>query len=80
MELRKLKRIGIIILLLLLLLFVFSNLQPIEIQLLFWRPTMPLALLIFLTALLGFVIGMFVALNVGNGNKTAPTSTPVDPS
>lgn len=69
---KKLKRIGIIILLLSLLLFVFSNLQEIEISILIWEPKMPLALLIFLTALIGFVIGVFVALNVGKDKKTDP--------
>lgn len=78
MELRKLKRIGIIILVLSLLLFVFSNLGDTEIQLLLWNPTMPLALLIFLCALIGFVIGMLVALSMGKDKKprTSPTPKP----
>ena len=76
MELRKLKRIGIIILVLTLLLFVFSNLGETEIQLLLWNPTMPLALLIFLCALIGFAIGMLVAVNMGKSKKSRPTSLP----
>ncbi len=78
MELKKLKRIGIIILVLSLLLFTFSNLREVEIQLFFWQVPMPLALLIFLTALIGFVIGVFVALNIGKDKtpKVDPTLPP----
>ena len=81
MELKKLKRIGIIILVLFLLLFVFANLEKAQIS--FFpglEVDMPLALVIFLSALVGFVIGVFVALNVGREKKSNPVPQPPKPA
>ncbi len=85
MELKKLKRTGIIILVLLLLLFIFTNIRPVEITLFFWHFDMPLALLILLTVLTGFVLGIVAALSLSwkkdksdkpdsNGEQSGPAN------
>ena len=69
MELKKLKRIGIIILVLALLLFIFTNRANVPVYLFFITVDMPLILLMVFTALVGFALGIYTALNVGKEKK-----------
>jgi uncharacterized integral membrane protein len=78
MAMKKLKRISVLVLALSLLVFVFLNLEDTSIELFFWQPTIPMALLIFVVALIGFLIGIFAALKIGKGQQptTDKTQTP----
>jgi putative membrane protein len=58
---KKAKTVIIIILTLLVLIIVLQNTQPVETRLLFLTITMPKALLIIFTLLVGFAIGVIVA-------------------
>ena len=71
----KLKRISVLVLALSLLAFVFLNLEDTSIELFFWQPTIPMALLIFVVALIGFLIGIFAALNIGKSKQPATDKT-----
>ena len=71
----KFKRISVLVLALSLLAFVFLNLEDTSIELFFWQPTIPMALLIFVVALIGFLIGIFVALNIGKSKQPATDKT-----
>ena len=71
----KFKRISVLVLALSLLAFVFLNLEDTSIELFFWQPTIPMALLIFVVALIGFLIGIFVALNIGKSKQPAADKT-----
>ena len=59
---RNLKLIVIGILSLLALILILQNTSEVQTRLLFMSMTMPLAFLLFLTALLGFLIGILVSL------------------
>ena len=59
---RNLKLIGIAVLSLLALLIILQNTEQIQTKLLFMSIQMPLAFLLFLTALLGFLVGILVSL------------------
>ncbi len=74
----KFKRISVLVLALSLLVFVFLNLEDTSIELFFWQPTIPMALLIFVVALIGFLMGIFAALNIGKNPQpvTDKTQTP----
>lgn len=75
MAMTKFKRISVLVLALSLLAFVFLNLEDTSIELFFWQPTIPMALLIFVVALIGFLIGIFVALNIGKSKQPATDKT-----
>ena len=76
MELRKLKRIGIIIVILSLALLIFQNLQEAPISFFFLHFDIPVALLILITLLGGFALGMFAAINSGKAKKSEEATTP----
>lgn len=71
----KLKRISVLVLALSLLAFVFLNLEDTSIELFFWQPTIPMALLIFVVALIGFLIGIFAAWKIGKNPQPATDKT-----
>jgi len=58
---KKVKTVIIIVLILLILIVVLQNTQAVETKLLFLTITMPKALLIIFTLLVGFAIGVIVA-------------------
>lgn len=59
---RNLKLIGIAVLSLLALLIILQNTEQVQTKILFMSIQMPLAFLLFLTALLGFLVGILVSL------------------
>ena len=59
---RKFKQISVIILAMIIIIVAFQNYQPTETQILFWKPSMPRTLLLFIALLAGFIIGAFVTL------------------
>lgn len=78
MELRKLKRLGILIALLCLLLFVLSNMHDAQVMLIIWRKELPLSLALLFAALIGFVVGVFVTWKIEH--KPKHSAEPPDPS
>ena len=60
----KIKLLVVLVLALLCVIVVFQNTEKMETQVLWVTVTMPRALLLFVTALIGFVIGVFVSLMV----------------
>ena len=65
----KIKILAIVFVLLLVLITVLQNTQSVETKVLFMTITMPRAFLIFLTFLLGFVLGSVSALIFSQKNK-----------
>lgn len=62
---RRIKLVFIAILLLLIAIIILQNTESVETQLLFYTLTMPRALLLLCTALLGFIVGLFSAVRIG---------------
>jgi uncharacterized integral membrane protein len=60
----KLKVVVVLILLIVVSILVFQNTDSVETKLLFTTVTMPRALLLFTTAILGFVAGILVAVSL----------------
>jgi uncharacterized integral membrane protein len=77
---RNLKLITIGILSLLALVIILQNTDEVQTRLLFMSITMPLAFLLFLTALLGFLIGILVSIRTmrkkGHAAETPAKSEP----
>ena len=73
MEVKKLKRIGILIAVLALLLFIFTNTESTEISVFLWHPEVPLILVMMVPLLIGLALGVYIARNVGK-DKNAPSS------
>ena len=65
MEVKKLKRIGVIILVLALLLFIFTNTESAPITVIYRDFEVPLILVMLMPLLFGFALGMYVARNIG---------------
>lgn len=61
MSLRNLKLIAIGIVSILVLVIIFRNLESVQTDLLFFTIELPRAVLLFLTTLIGFIIGLFTA-------------------
>lgn len=62
---RRIKLVFIAILLILIAIIILQNTESVETQLLFYTLTMPRALLLLCTALLGFIVGLFSAVRIG---------------
>jgi uncharacterized integral membrane protein len=62
---RRIKLVFIAILLILIAIIILQNTESVETQLLFYTLTMPRALLLLCTALLGFIVGLFSAVQIG---------------
>ena len=80
MELRKLKRIGIIIVVLSLALLIFQNLHDAPISFFFLNFDIPVSLLILITLLAGFALGMIAAINMGKEKKSEEATTQAPPA
>ena len=79
MEMRKLKRIGVVILVLALVLLIFSNRGEVPIHFLFgFHMNISLILLMVGNVLIGFALGIYVARNIGN--KVKSDSSPSQPT
>ena len=65
----KIKIVAVVVVLLLVLIVVLQNTQSVETKVLFMTITMPRAFLLFLTFLLGFVLGSVSALIFSQKNK-----------
>ncbi len=63
------KLVLLIILVILLLVVIVQNLEPVSAAFLFVTVTMPLALLLFIMAAIGFVVGAIVALVYRTGDR-----------
>ena len=61
---RRAKMIGILVLALFIGIVVLQNTERVQTQILFFTITMPRAVLLFLTALIGFIIGVLSSLLV----------------
>jgi uncharacterized integral membrane protein len=59
---KKTKKITAIILAFIGIIIAFQNTEPVETQLLFFKVTMPRAILLFITLAIGFVTGILVSL------------------
>jgi uncharacterized integral membrane protein len=62
---KRAKMIGILVLALSVLIVILQNTESVQTNILFFSFTMPRAVLLFLTALIGFIIGLLSALSVG---------------
>jgi uncharacterized integral membrane protein len=73
---KHLKLVGVGLLALLLLIVVGQNISPVAVSVLFWGPLeLPIALLLFVAALTGFVLGVavaYVTLRRKSGARAAP--------
>ena len=69
MEVKKLKRIGILIIVLGLLLFIFTNTDTTPITFFLWDVEAPLILVMLLPLLIGMALGVYVSRNVGKEKK-----------
>lgn len=80
---KKLKRIGAIILVLSTLLFIFTNTESAPVTVLYRDFEMPLILVMLVPLLIGFVLGLYVARNIGRDkaakNKKAGSAPTPDP-
>ncbi|MFC1516465.1 lipopolysaccharide assembly protein LapA domain-containing protein [Thermodesulfobacteriota bacterium] len=70
---KRVKLVGIVVLALLIGIVVLQNTESVETNILFFTITMPRALLLFLTALIGFIIGLLSSLRLG-GKKSGLAS------
>jgi len=61
--------IVVLVLIALFLIILIQNIQPVTLQLYFWKVGMSQTILIPLTMAIGFVIGFIVAKVTGNRNK-----------
>ena len=71
---KRAKMIGILILALSVGIIVLQNTESVQTKILFFTFTMPRAVLLFLTALIGFIMGVLSSLRVGR-KKTDTSST-----
>ena len=69
----RLKLVGIAVLALSIGIVVLQNTESVETKILFFSITMPRALLLFLTALIGFIIGLLSSLRLGGKKSGIPT-------
>lgn len=69
---KRAKMIGILVLALSVGIVILQNTESVQTNILFFSFTMPRAVLLFLTALIGFIIGLLSALSVGR--KKSDTS------
>jgi uncharacterized integral membrane protein len=67
----KAKLIIVLVLVILAIVIVFQNTEQVETKLLFATVIMPRALLLFLTTLVGFAVGVLVALSLSKKRKAA---------
>ncbi len=68
----KAKLVGIVVALIVVLVLILQNTAPVETKILFMTVTMPRALLLAVTALLGMIAGGLIGLS--RGRPTKPTS------
>ena len=78
MEVKKLKRIGIVVLVLAVALFIFQNTDAAPISLFLWDVNAPLILVMLLPLLIGIAVGVYIARNVGK-EKPEAKPTPDEP-
>jgi len=78
MEMKKLKRIGIVIMVLALTLFIFTNTESAPISLFLWDFNTPLILVMLLPLLIGIALGVYIARNVGKNDKPTANETPTE--
>lgn len=70
---KRAKMIGILVLALSVAIVVLQNTESVQTKILFFSFTMPIAVLLFFTALTGFIIGVLSSLIVGRKKSdTAP--------
>ena len=69
---KRFKMIGILVLALSIGIVILQNTESVQTKILFFSFTMPRAVLLFLTVLIGFIIGMLSSLRVGR--KKSDTS------
>ncbi len=70
---KRAKMIGILVLALFIGIVLLQNTESVQTKILFFSFTMPRAVLLFLTALIGFIIGVLSSLRVG---RTKPDTSP----
>ena len=68
----RVKLVGIVVLALFIGIVVLQNTESVETKILFFTITMPRALLLFLTALTGFIIGLLSSLRLGGKKSGSP--------
>ncbi len=74
---KKTKLIAALILIVLVTILVAQNTEPVQTQLLFWTLAMPYAFLLFVTAVVGFLVGVLVTLvTVRKKKKSRPAEMP----
>jgi uncharacterized integral membrane protein len=73
---QKLKLTAIFLALALLFVLLLQNTQPVETRVLFLSFVMPRAVLLFLTAVLGFICGVVLTLVLVKKSKTGHKATP----
>jgi uncharacterized integral membrane protein len=70
---KRAKMIGILVLALSVAIVILQNTESVETKILFLSFTMPRAALLFLTALIGFILGVLSSLSVGR-KKSNPSA------
>ncbi len=70
---KRAKIIGILVLALAVAIIVLQNSESVETKILFFSFTMPRAVLLFLTTLIGFILGVLSSLSVGR-KKSDPSA------
>ena len=63
------KLIGLVVLALLGMVIVLQNTEPVETRILFWSITMPRAVLLFGTTMIGFALGTLATLFLAKGGQ-----------
>lgn len=69
---KRAKMIGILALALSVLILILQNTESVQTNILFFSFAMPRAVLLFLTALIGFIIGLLSALSLGRKKSDTP--------
>lgn len=64
------KLIGLVLLALLGMVIVLQNTEPVETKILFWSITMPRAVLLFGTTMIGFALGTLTTFFMAKGGQT----------
>ena len=64
---RNIKIIGIVALLVLIVIVVLQNTESVETKILFMTITMPRAILLMATGVIGFLIGLIASIRIGGG-------------
>ena len=64
---RNIKIIGVVTLLVLIVIVVLQNTESVETKILFMTITMPRAILLLATGVIGFLIGLIASIRIGGG-------------